>query len=149
MCSPTVLLTDCHTIQRCTIQRTMKQNPRGSFNLYRTIPRCVDIPLPSTIIMSMDTNNKSSVSDTTLQYNMDVLEEDRVRIVVTTLNGQLELGTLYFEKAKRGFINKPVGMSGWACIDAKVEGLYVKGGDKITPKEIVARCQDLIRDAGM
>jgi hypothetical protein len=97
----------------------------------------------------MDTNNKSSVSDTTLQYNMDVLEEDRVRIVVTTLNGQLELGTLYFEKAKRGFINKPVGMSGWACIDAKVEGLYVKGGDKITPKEIVARCQDLIRDAGM
>jgi hypothetical protein len=113
-----------------------------------TIPRCVDIPLPSTIIMSMDTHN-SSVNDTTLEYSMDVLEEDRVRIVVTTLNGQLELGTLYFEKAKRGFLNKPVGMSGWACIDAKVEGLYVKGGDKITPKEIVARCQDLIRDAGM
>jgi len=95
--------------------------------------------------------------DTTLEYSMDVLEEDapdghtrgRVRIVVTTLNGQLELGTLYFEKAKRGFLNKPVGMSGWACIDAKVEGLYVKGGQKITPKEIVARCQDLIRDAGM
>jgi hypothetical protein len=87
--------------------------------------------------------------DATLEYNMDVLEEDRVRIVVTTLNGRVELGTLYFEKAKRGFINKPVGMSGWACIDAKVEGLYVKGGDKITPKQIVARCQDLIRDAGM
>ena len=95
--------------------------------------------------------------NTTLEYNMDVLEEDnpdgqtrgRVRIVVTTLNGQLELGTLYFEKAKRGFLNKPVGMSGWACIDAKVEGLYVKGGDKITPKEIVARCQDIIREAGM
>ena len=109
----------------------------------------MDIPLPSTIIMTMDTNNKSSVSDTTLEYNMDVLEEDRVRIVVTTLNGRLELGTLYFEKAKRGFLNKPVGMSGWACVDAKVEGLYVKGGDKITPKEIVARCQDIIRQNGM
>jgi len=100
----------------------------------------MDIPLPSTIIMTMDTQ---------LEYNMDVLEEDRIRMVVTTLNGQLELGVLYFEKAKKGFINKPVGMSGWACIDAKVEGLYVKGGDKITPKQIVARCQDLIREAGM
>jgi len=108
----------------------------------------VDIPLPSTIFMTMDIE---------LEYNMDVLEEDapdgqtrgRVRMVVTAMNGQLELGVLYFEKAKKGFINKPVGMSGWACIDAKVEGLYVKGGDKITPKQIVARCQDIIRDAGM
>ena len=133
-------MTYCHTLQRCIIPRTIKQNPRGSVSIHRTIPRCVDIPLPSTIIMTMNTE---------LEYNMDVLEEDRVRIVVTTLNGQLELGTLYFEKAKRGFLNKPVGMSGWACIDAKVEGLYVKGGDKITPKEIVARCQDIIRDAGM
>jgi hypothetical protein len=99
----------------------------------------------------MDTSN------TELEYSMDVLEEDvpdgqtrgRVRMVVTTLNGQLELGVLYFEKAKRGFINKPVGMSGWACIDAKVEGLYVKGGQKITPKQIVARCQEIIREAGM
>jgi hypothetical protein len=98
--------------------------------------------------MGMDTPNRS-VYDTTLEYSMDVLEEDRVRIVVTTLKGQLELGVLYFEKAKRGFINKPVGMSGWACVDAKVEGLYVKGGEKITPKEIVARCQDLIRERGM
>jgi len=105
-----------------------------------TIPRCVDIPLPSTILMTMDIE---------LEYNMDVLEEDRIRMVVTAMNGQLELGVLYFEKAKKGFINKPVGMSGWACIDAKVEGLYVKGGQKITPKQIVARCQDIIRDAGM
>jgi len=100
----------------------------------------VDIPLPSTIFMTMDIE---------LEYNMDVLEQDRVRIVVTAMNGQLELGVLYFEKAKKGFINKPVGMSGWACIDAKVEGLYVKGGNNITPKQIVARCQDLIRERGM
>jgi hypothetical protein len=88
-----------------------------------------------------------------LEYNMDVLEEDvpdgqtrgRVRIVVTTLNGQLELGVLYFEKAKRGFLRKPISMDEWSLIDAKVEGLYVKGGDKITPKQIVGHCQKLIK----
>ena len=33
----------------------------------------------------------------------------------------------------------------WACVDAKVEGLYIHGGDNITPKDIVAHCQALIK----
>jgi len=36
-------------------------------------------------------------------------------------------------------------MDGWACVDAKVEGLYIAGGDNITPKDIVAHCQGLLR----
>ncbi len=81
----------------------------------------------------------------TLTYQMDQIEEGRIRIVVL-LNEEVELGTLYFERAKKSFNRKPIGMNAWACVDAKVEGLYVYGGDEITPKDIVAKCQSLIRE---
>ena len=84
----------------------------------------------------------------TLTYQMDPIEDGRIRIVVS-LNGELELGALYFERAKKSFQRKPVGMNAWACVDAKVEGLYVYGGDNITPKDIVNKCQQLIRGAGL
>jgi len=81
----------------------------------------------------------------TLTYQMDQIEEGRIRIVVM-LNEEVELGVLYFERAKKSFNRKPIGMNAWGCVDAKVEGLYVYGGDEITPKDIVAKCQSLIRD---
>ena len=83
----------------------------------------------------------------TLSYTMDIIEEGRIRMVIS-LNEDIELGTLYFEKAKKTFQRKPIGMNGWACVDAKIEGLYVQGGEHITPKDIVGKCQDLIREAG-
>ncbi len=78
---------------------------------------------------------------------MDQIEEGRIRIVVS-LNEEVELGALYFEKAKKTFQRKPVSMNSWACVDAKVEGLYVHGGETITPKDIVNKCQQLIREGG-
>jgi len=80
-----------------------------------------------------------------LTYELTHLEQDRIRIIVTMMGGEVELGTLYFEKAKRSFSRKPIGLDSWACIDAKVEGLYVHGGEDITPKDIVAKCQELIK----
>ena len=87
----------------------------------------------------------------TLSYDLNEIEEGRIRIVVKLneevefpTGGGVELGTLYFEKAKKMFQRKPIGMDAWACVDAKVEGLYVVGGDNITPKDIVAKCQSLI-----
>ena len=79
----------------------------------------------------------------TLTYQVDQIEEGRIRIVVS-LNEEVELGSLYFERAKKTFNRKPIGMNAWACVDAKVEGLYVYGGDNITPKDIVNKCQQLI-----
>ena len=79
----------------------------------------------------------------TLSYDFSEIEEGRIRIVVS-LNDEVELGTLYFERAKKMFQRKPIGMDAWACVDAKIEGLYVVGGDNITPKDIVAKCQSLI-----
>ena len=84
--------------------------------------------------------------DINLTYNLTEIEVGRIRITVS-LNEEVELGTLYFEKAKRGFTNKPIGMNSWACVDAKIEGLYQQG-ESITPKDIVAHCQELIRDGG-
>ena len=84
----------------------------------------------------------------TLSYKMDVIEDGRIRMVIS-LNEEVELGTLYFEKAKKSFQRKPVGMNGWACVEAKIEGLYVHGGEHITPKDMVRKCQDLIKGAGL
>lgn len=85
------------------------------------------------------------ISVDNLEYRMDVIEEGRIRITVH-LNEEVELGALYFERAKKSFNRKPVGMNMWACVDAKVEGLYVYGGDNITPKDIVNKCQQIIRE---
>jgi hypothetical protein len=39
-------------------------------------------------------------------------------------------------------------MGSWACVDAKIEGLYEMVGETITPKDIIGKCQDLIKEAG-
>jgi hypothetical protein len=82
-----------------------------------------------------------------LTYDLFQLDVDKIRIVISLY--EKELGTLYFEKAKRAFTNKPVGMNSWCVIDAKIEGLYVVGGDNITPKNIVERCQKVIKDSSL
>lgn len=82
-----------------------------------------------------------------LTYDISKLEENRVRVIVS-IEGR-ELGTLYFEKPKNGWTKKPLTPSKWFCVDAKVEGLYVYGGEDITPKDIVAKCQDLIGDGSL
>ena len=76
---------------------------------------------------------------------MTEIEDGRIRIII--VQEEKELGTLYFERAKRTFQRKPITMNGWACVDAKIDGLYEMGGE-ITPKEIVAHCQDIIRMNG-
>jgi hypothetical protein len=79
-----------------------------------------------------------------LTYDLSQLDPNRIRVVVSYTG--IELGTLYFERAKVGFNKKPIGLNSWACVDAKVEGLYVYGGENITPKDIIGKCQDLIRE---
>ena len=83
------------------------------------------------------------MGESKLQYDITFMEKDRARVVVTYLN-EIELGVLYFEPAKKSWTNKPIMDMKWACVDAKVEGLYEHGGEMITPKDIVCKCQDLI-----
>ena len=80
-----------------------------------------------------------------LSYSLTPLEEGKLRIVIN--KGDQELGSLYYEKAKKTFQRKPIGMNAWACVDAKVEGLYEADKD-ITPTEVMNICQTLIRENG-
>jgi len=77
-----------------------------------------------------------------LTYNINRLTEDRICVEVSVSG--ITLGLLYFERPKRGWVNKPILPTKWSCVDAKVEGLYEYGGENITPKDIVAKCQELI-----
>ena len=67
----------------------------------------------------------------------------RLRIIIT--NDHIELGSLYYEKAKKTFNRKPIGMNAWGCVDAKIEGLY-EAGENITPTEVMNKCQQLIQE---
>ena len=80
-----------------------------------------------------------------LSYTISPLEEGKLRIVIN--KGDQELGSLYYEKAKKTFNRKPIGMNAWGCVDAKIEGLY-EAEENITPTEVMNKCQELIRGAG-
>ena len=69
------------------------------------------------------------------------------RIRVTISNDDKEIGLLYFEKAKKGFTNKPLSMGSWACVDAKIEDDSIFN-EEFTPKDMVRECQDMIKVAG-
>jgi hypothetical protein len=83
-----------------------------------------------------------------LSYELTDMGDGRIRVVVSISPNDegVELGVLYFERAKRMFQRKPIGMDGWCLIDAKITGLYDYGHDNITPKDIVAKCQSLIKE---
>ena len=75
-------------------------------------------------------------------YKMDKMEE-RIRFIISFK--EQEVGSLYFEKAKKGFTNKPLSMDAWVCVDAKIERLYEVSDYEIFPKEIVEVCQKMIK----
>lgn len=77
-----------------------------------------------------------------LIFNLEMMDEGVIRITISDSNLN-QKGVLYFERVKVGFNKKPISMNSWACVDAKVEGLYDMGGD-FTPLDILNRCQGLI-----
>ena len=88
------------------------------------------------------TNVDILINMTDFIYKMDKMEE-RIRFIISFK--EQEVGSLYFEKAKKGFTNKPLSMDAWVCVDAKIERLYEVSDYEITPKEIVETCQKMIK----
>ena len=93
----------------------------------------------------MFTNVDILINMTDFIYTMDKVD-DRLRFIIS-FNDQ-EVGSLYFEKAKKGFTNKPLSMDAWVCVDAKIERLYEVVDYEITPKDIVEVCQNMIKNGG-
>lgn len=81
-----------------------------------------------------------------MEYKLNEIESGRIRAVIS--NGNKEVATLYFEKAKNSFQNKPLTMNSWRCVDAKVEDETIFNEDFI-PKDMIGKCQDLIKEAGL
>lgn len=77
-----------------------------------------------------------------LIFNIDYVDEKVIRVVISD-NNLNQKGVLYFEKVKAGFLRKPISMNSWACVDAKVEGLYDMGGG-YSSLDILNECQRLI-----
>jgi len=80
-----------------------------------------------------------------IRFNLETLDPNRVMVEVTLLN-EMVLGILYFENPKQTWQKKPLLSKKWRCVDAKVEGLYIHGGEDITPKDIIRACQDLVEE---
>jgi len=80
-----------------------------------------------------------------IRFNIESLDPNRVMVEVTLL-GEMVLGILYFENPKQTWQKKPLLSKKWRCVDAKVEGLYIHGGEDITPKDIIRVCQDLVEE---
>jgi hypothetical protein len=72
------------------------------------------------------------------------MDETKIRVVISDMNLN-QKGVLYFEKVKVGFNRKPISMNSWACIDAKIEGLYDMGGD-YSSLDILNKCQLLLKE---
>ena len=79
-----------------------------------------------------------------LIFNIDYVDEGVIRVVISDHN-LIQKGVLYFEKVKAGFVRKPISMNSWACVDAKIEGLYDMGGD-YSSLDILNKCQELLRN---
>jgi hypothetical protein len=66
--------------------------------------------------------------------------DDRYRIEI--LKDKVSMGLLYFERAKKGFINKPI-TSGWVCVDATIDPKLYED-ETITPKGVIDKCYTLL-----
>jgi hypothetical protein len=71
------------------------------------------------------------------------LSEDRVSVEITLLN-EITLGILYYENPKSEWKTKPIMSNKWRCVDAKIEGLYVHGGESLTPRDLMEWAQEKV-----
>ena len=71
------------------------------------------------------------------------LEDNRIRIDLYTKEGGTFLGMLYYERAKNGFLRKPIGLKKMACVDAKIETLF-NLFPQVEPKDVLDFCQSLL-----
>jgi hypothetical protein len=88
------------------------------------------------------------IMEVLFDFDLTEMDPNRLRMVIRYKKTNDEVGVLYFEKAKKRFLRKPISMGGWGCVDAKMDKFYEKVDYNITPKDVVSYCQELIMWAG-
>jgi len=70
-------------------------------------------------------------------------------VMRVTLNvAEYEVATLYFERPKKTWTNKPIMPNVWTCVDAKIHEKFIYINGMVTPKELIRWGMDLIKEAG-
>ena len=70
-------------------------------------------------------------------------EDGRVIIELYDKTTNTFMGVLYYERAKNGFLRKPIGLKKMACVDAKIETLF-NLFPQVEPKDVLDYCQSLL-----
>ncbi len=126
---------------------------------------CVNRPdILSKIKKNMTTDNPPFSPDTmtgrvfTLQFThklyvplmdfitpkVEPLSQDRYRIELFSSNGGEYYGVLFYERAKRGYNNKPI-TKGWTCVDAKIQQKFYTDNPEVTPLMVLQWGMSLVK----
>lgn len=86
--------------------------------------------------MYMEPNYKNILTPT-----LTKMDDGTIRIIFS--KNEEEMACLYYEKAKKGWTNKPIISNQYRCIDAKISNPTIYEGD-MEPKDLVGWGQELI-----
>ena len=71
------------------------------------------------------------------------MSDERYR--VEFFHHDAEYLSLYYERAKKGFVSKPVGLNTWVCVEAKYsDGDIYKLFPDLTPRQLIDWGQKLV-----
>jgi len=70
------------------------------------------------------------------------LDDGKIRITYEV--GDTEVATLYFERPKKGWTNKPIMPTKWRCVDAQIQEKFIYINGLVEPKDLVGWGQEII-----
>jgi hypothetical protein len=85
----------------------------------------------------MEPNYKNILTPT-----LTKMDDGTIRIIFS--KDEEEMACLYYEKAKKGWTNKPIISNQYRCIDAKISNPTIYEDGTMEPKDLVGWGQELI-----
>lgn len=86
-----------------------------------------------------------------MDYRKDIrvyitkMNEERYRVEFYYMD--VEYLSLYYERAKKAFVNKPVGMNSWTCVEAKYgDGDIYNLFEGLTPRMLMDWGQEMVNE---
>lgn len=84
----------------------------------------------------------------TTRFTPKVVRQDDRRVRVEIWDEREEVGTLYYETPKIGWVNKPIAPKNYVCVDAHIDRfseLLKEDSPNVQPKEIIEWGNQAIR----